>query len=202
MWLGKRIFDTLFASLGLLVLSPVFLVIAIWIKTDSEGPVFFRQRRVGRHQKDFFIHKFRTMYTDVEKRGLKITVGEDPRITKAGKFLRKYKVDEFPQLIDVLLGTMSIVGPRPEVPQYVSKYPEEKRNRIFQMRPGITDWASVKFKDENDKLSASSDPEKTYIEEILPIKISYYENYLEHSSLLEDLKIIFTTLKEVLIRKS
>jgi lipopolysaccharide/colanic/teichoic acid biosynthesis glycosyltransferase len=201
MWIGKRLFDILFATLGLIVLSPVFLVIAIWIKTDDPaGPVFFRQRRVGLNQKDFFIHKFRTMYVDAEKRGLKITVGKDPRITKSGHFLRKFKVDEFPQLIDVLIGKMSIVGPRPEVPQYVAKYPEEKRNRLFTMRPGITDWASVKFKDENEILSNSTDPEKTYIEEILPIKISYYEKYFQEASFITDVKIILFTLKEVFIR--
>ncbi len=201
MWIGKRLFDILFATLGLIVLSPGFLVIAIWIKTDDPaGPVFFRQRRVGLNQKDFFIHKFRTMYVDAEKRGLKITVGKDPRITKSGHFLRKFKVDEFPQLIDVLIGKMSIVGPRPEVPQYVAKYPEEKRNRLFTMRPGITDWASVKFKDENEILSNSTDPEKTYIEEILPIKISYYEKYFQEASFITDVKIILFTLKEVFIR--
>lgn len=201
MWIGKRLFDILFATLGLIVLSPVFLIIAIWIKTDDPaGPVFFRQRRVGLNQKDFFIHKFRTMYVDAEKRGLKITVGKDPRITKSGHFLRKFKVDEFPQLIDVLIGKMSIVGPRPEVPQYVAKYPEEKRNRLFTMRPGITDWASVKFKDENEILSKSTDPEKTYIEEILPIKISYYEKYFQEASFITDVKIILFTLKEVFIR--
>lgn len=200
MWVGKRVFDILFSVLGLIILSPVFLVISVWIKLDSPGPVFFRQRRVGRGERDFFIHKFRTMHVDAEKRGLKITVGKDPRITNCGHVLRKFKIDEFPQLIDVLVGTMSIVGPRPEVPQYVAKYPEDKRNKLFQLRPGITDWASVKFKNENDLLSRSSDPEKTYIEEILPIKISYYEKYFEESSLFVDLEIIFLTLKEIFIK--
>lgn len=200
MWLGKRVFDILFAICGLVILSPIFFGVALWIKLDSKGPIFFRQRRVGLNQKDFFIHKFRTMHVDAEKRGLKITVGRDPRITTAGHFLRKFKIDEFPQLIDVLIGEMSIVGPRPEVPQYVAKYPEEKRNKLFTMRPGITDWASVKFKNENDILSQSTDPEKTYIEEILPIKISYYENYYQEASFLTDLKIILLTVKEVFIK--
>lgn len=201
MWLGKRLFDIVFSALGLIVLSPVFLVIAIWIKMDdSAGPVFFRQKRVGLHQKDFYIHKFRTMYVDAEKRGLKITVGHDPRITKSGHFLRKFKIDEFPQLIDVFIGKMSIVGPRPEVPQYVAEYPEEKRNKLFKMKPGITDWASVMFKNENEILSQSQDPEKTYIKEILPIKISYYEKYLEQASLVTDVRIILLTLKEIFIR--
>lgn len=201
MWLGKRLFDIFFASLGLIVLSPVFLFIAIWIKLDdSAGPVFFRQRRVGLNQKDFFIHKFRTMYVDAEKRGLKITVGKDPRITKSGHFLRKFKIDEFPQLIDVVLGKMSIVGPRPEVPQYVAKYPEDKRNKLFTMRPGITDWASVMFKNENEILEKSQDPEQTYINEILPIKIGYYERYQDQASIVTDVKIILLTLKEIFIR--
>jgi lipopolysaccharide/colanic/teichoic acid biosynthesis glycosyltransferase len=197
MWIGKRAFDIVFALIGLILLSPLFLVVSIWIKLDSEGPVFFRQKRVGLHQKDFFIHKFRTMYVDAEKRGLQITVGVDPRITPVGKVLRKYKMDEFPQFIDVLMGTMSVVGPRPEVPKYVAQYPEEKRNKLFTMRPGITDWASVMFKNENDLLSHSSDPEKTYVEEILPVKISYYEKYLAESSLATDVKIICLTLKEI-----
>jgi lipopolysaccharide/colanic/teichoic acid biosynthesis glycosyltransferase len=200
MWLGKRIFDVFFSLVGLIVLSPVFLVISICIKVDSEGPVFFRQRRVGLNQKDFFIHKFRTMYVDAEKRGLKITVGQDPRITKSGHVLRKFKLDEFPQLIDVLIGKMSIVGPRPEVPQYVAKYPEEKRNKLFLMKPGITDWASVMFKNENEILEKSQDPEKTYISEILPIKISYYEKYQDQASLVTDVRIILLTLKEIFIK--
>jgi len=201
MWLGKRLFDLFFASLGLIVLSPVFLLIAVWIKLDdSAGPVFFRQRRVGLNQKDFFIHKFRTMYVDAEKRGLKITVGKDPRITKSGHFLRKFKIDEFPQLIDVVLGKMSIVGPRPEVPQYVAKYPEDKRNKLFTMRPGITDWASVMFKNENEILEKSQDPEQTYINEILPVKIGYYERYHDQASFMTDVKIILLTLKEIFIR--
>jgi len=200
MWLGKRFFDVFFSLLGLIVLSPVFLVISIWIKLDSEGPVFFRQRRVGRNQKNFFIHKFRTMYVDAEKRGLKITVGRDTRITKCGHVLRKFKLDEFPQLIDVLIGEMSIVGPRPEVPQYVAKYPEEKRNKLFLMKPGITDWASVMFKNENELLEKSQDPEKTYISEILPIKISYYEKYQDQASLFTDVRIILLTLKEIFIK--
>lgn len=167
---------------------------------DSEGPIFFRQKRVGLNQEDFFIHKFRTMYVDAEKRGLKITVGQDPRITKSGHILRKFKLDEFPQLIDVLIGKMSIVGPRPEVPQYVAKYPEAKRSKLFTMRPGITDWASVMFKNENEILEKSQDPEKTYINEILPIKISYYEKYQDQASLFTDVKIILLTLKEIFIR--
>lgn len=140
------------------------------------------------------------MYVDAEKRGLKITVGQDPRITKSGHVLRKFKLDEFPQLIDVLIGKMSIVGPRPEVPQYVAKYPEAKRNKLFLMKPGITDWASVMFKNENEILEKSQDPEKTYITEILPIKISYYEKYQDQASLFTDVRIILLTLKEIFIK--
>lgn len=197
MWIGKRIFDFIFALIGLILLAPLFFIVAISIKLDSPGPVFFRQKRVGLHQKDFFIHKFRTMYVDAEKRGLQITVGSDPRITPVGHVLRKYKMDEFPQFIDVLVGNMSMVGPRPEVPKYVAQYPEEKRNKLFTMRPGITDWASVKFKNENDILGKAADPEKAYVEEILPVKISYYEKYLSEASLATDLRIIFLTLKEI-----
>jgi lipopolysaccharide/colanic/teichoic acid biosynthesis glycosyltransferase len=202
MWLGKRVFDIFFSLIGLLVLSPLFLIVAVWIKLDSKGPVFFRQNRVGLNEKAFYIHKFRTMSLDAEKKGLKITVGVDPRITNSGHFLRKYKIDEFPQLIDVLIGQMSIVGPRPEVPQYVEKYPKDQRAKIFQMRPGITDWASVKFKDENAILSQSSDPELTYIEKILPIKLSYYESYFDQSSFIVDVKIIYLTVNEIFFKRT
>lgn len=202
MWLGKRFFDLFFSLIGLILLSPIFLVVSLWIKLDSKGPIFFRQERVGLKQKLFYIHKFRTMRTDAESLGLKLTVGHDPRITNSGYFLRKYKLDELPQLIDVLIGKMSLVGPRPEVPIYVAKYPNDKREKIFQMRPGITDWASVNFKDENMILSKSIDPEKAYIEEILPVKINYYENYFHQSSLLVDLKIIFLTISEIFIKRA
>ncbi len=202
MWIGKRIFDIFFSLIGLVILSPLFLIVAIWIKLDSKGPVFFRQNRVGLNEKAFYIHKFRTMSLDAEKKGLKLTVGVDPRITKSGHFLRKYKIDEFPQLLDVLFGQMSIVGPRPEVPQYVEKYPKEKRDKIFQMRPGITDWASVKFKDENSILSQSNDPERAYVEEILPIKLSYYESYFHQSSFVVDVKIIYLTVSEIFFKRT
>jgi lipopolysaccharide/colanic/teichoic acid biosynthesis glycosyltransferase len=202
MWLGKRVFDLFFSLIGLILLSPIFLLIALWIKLDSKGPVFFRQKRVGLYEKPFFIYKFRTMSLDAEQKGLKITVGLDPRITKPGLVLRKYKLDEFPQLIDVILGEMSIVGPRPEVPQYVEKYPKELRAKIFKLRPGITDWASVKFKDENAILSQSSDPERTYIEEILPIKLTYYESYFHQASLAVDMRIIYLTFSEIFFKRS
>jgi lipopolysaccharide/colanic/teichoic acid biosynthesis glycosyltransferase len=202
MWVGKRLFDILFSIIGLILLSPVFLFIACLIKTDSPGPVFFRQKRVGLNEEPFFIHKFRTMSNEAEKKGLKITVGADPRITRTGHMLRKYKLDEFPQLIDVLIGKMSIVGPRPEVPVYVEKYPADLRKKIFTMKPGITDWASVKFKNENEILSRSNDPEKAYIEEVLPIKLSYYENYFNKASLKTDLEIIFLTVFEIFFKRA
>lgn len=201
MWLGKRLFDFVMASLGLLVLSPIFFAIACWIKTDSEGPVFFRQVRVGLRGRHFKIHKFRTMRTDAEKLGLQITVGVDPRITPSGHFLRKYKLDELPQLIDVFLGDMSLVGPRPEVPRYVEQYPAEVRDIALSIRPGVTDRASIEFKDENDILGASNNPEKDYVEKILPIKLKYHVDYASNASFLGDLKLIFLTLKEIFVSR-
>lgn len=198
MWLGKRLFDLFFSLIGLLILSPFFIFFAIWIKIDSEGPIFFRQERVGIYEKKFFIHKFRTMYTDAEKRGLQITVGVDPRITKVGHFIRRYKIDELPQLIDVFLGDMSLVGPRPEVPRYVEKYDPEVRKKIFQVKPGITDWASIEYKDENNILSKATNPELAYINEVLPHKLSFSLKYIDKASCIEDLKIILTTIKEIL----
>lgn len=201
MWLGKRLFDFISSALGLLVLSPVFLVLVIWIKKDSKGPVFFRQVRVGLKGKTFRIHKFRTMRVDAEKLGLQITVGEDQRITSAGHFLRKYKLDELPQLIDVFLGDMSLVGPRPEVPKYVDKYPEQARTAALSVKPGVTDRASIEFKDENLILAGSQDPEKDYVEKILPIKLKYHMDYAANASFMGDLKLIFLTLKEIFISR-
>jgi len=201
MWIGKRVFDIFFSLFGLILLSPLFLCIAIWIKLDSKGPVFFRQKRVGLNEKPFYIHKFRTMSVDAEKKGLQITVGADLRITRSGHVLRKYKIDELPQLIDVFWGEMSLVGPRPEVPRYVENYPIEYRKKIFTMRPGITDWASVKFKNENAILSQSIDPERAYIEKVLPIKIDYYIQYFNKASLTTDLRIILLTISEIFIKR-
>lgn len=197
MWLGKRVFDFLAALAGLLILSPVLVVIACWIKLDSSGPVFFRQERVGKKLIPFRIHKFRTMAVDAEKKGMQITVGADSRITRSGRFLRKYKLDELPQLIDVLVGTMSLVGPRPEVPRYVKCYSESDREKIFRVRPGITDWASIKFRDENRILGQASDPERAYIDEILPIKLQFAKSYVDSSSLIVDLQVIWQTVRVV-----
>ena len=190
----KRLFDLLASSLGLLVLAPVLILLSIWIKLDSHGPVFFRQERVGRHGLTFRIHKFRTMVTDAEKKGLQITVGADPRVTRAGQWLRKYKFDELPQLIDVWLGSMSLVGPRPEVPRYVAHYPPEVRDLVLSLRPGITDKASIEFRDENEILGKAADPHRTYVEEILPIKVKYYVNYANNNSLFGDFQVIVRTL--------
>lgn len=199
MSLRKRLFDLILSAIGLCLLFPLFLIIAVWIKLDSQGPVFFRQERVGKKGVPFKIHKFRTMTTNAEKVGLQITVGQDARITKSGAFLRKYKIDELPQLIDVFVGSMSLVGPRPEVPKYVNCYPSDIKEKALSVRPGITDWASIKFKDENRILSESKDPEKDYIEKILPIKLNYQIQYVENASLTEDLKLIFLTIKEIFI---
>jgi len=189
----KRLFDIFFSGVGLLVLWPVLVVIALWIKMDSSGPVFFRQERVGRNGKIFKIHKFRTMTPNAERKGLQLTVGADQRVTGAGRLLRKTKVDELPQLLDVLFGDMSIVGPRPEVPKFMNHYPAEARAKILSVRPGITDRASIEFRNENEILSASEDPETTYITEIMPIKQRYYCEYAEKHSLLGDIKIIIDT---------
>ena len=193
----KRCFD-IFASLfGLLFLALPFLVIAIAIKTSSKGPVYFRQERVGKDGKHFRIFKFRTMIVDAESKGMQITVGEDPRITKIGKFLRKTKLDELPQLINVLIGQMSFVGPRPEVPHYVELYSEYQRN-VLRIKPGITELASITYKDENNVLAQSEDPEKTYIEEIMPKKIEINMEYIEKMNVFYDIKLIFKTFAAVL----
>ncbi len=197
MWSGKRIFDLVFALSGLVVLSPFFIIIGLLIKVTSKGPIFYRQVRVGLNGREFRIHKFRTMYLDADQRGLALTVGKDPRITSIGHFVRKFKLDEFAQLIDVVQGSMSIVGPRPEVPKYVSLYPTETKVKILAVRPGITDPASVYFKNESEILESSSDPEKTYIDEILPRKLQYSLEYVENASFQRDIQLILLTLKAV-----
>jgi lipopolysaccharide/colanic/teichoic acid biosynthesis glycosyltransferase len=192
--MAKRVFDWLASGLGILVLSPVLLVMALWIKLDSPGPVFFRQERVGQGGRVFRIHKFRTMISDAERRGLQITVGADLRVTRVGKWLRKYKVDELPQLLDVWLGHMSLVGPRPEVPSYVACYPADLREVVLSVRPGITDRASIEFKDENEILGRAADPHKAYLNEVLPIKLNFYVEYVNTRSLLGDIFLILKTV--------
>jgi lipopolysaccharide/colanic/teichoic acid biosynthesis glycosyltransferase len=195
----KRFFDLFFSVAGLIPLFPVFALIATFIKLDSPGPVFFRQVRVGQYGELFRIFKFRTMVTDAEKKGPLISRGDDPRITRIGAFLRKYKIDELPQLLNVIIGDMSLVGPRPEVPCYVDAF-REQYQLILMVRPGITDYASLEFKDENDLLRAADDPERKYIDEILPVKIEYYKRYLLEQSLLTDIKLIFRTLSGIVRR--
>lgn len=195
--MGKRLFDVIASGLGLLILAPVLLVLALIIKLESPGPVFFRQERVGRFGKLFRIHKFRTMVTDAERKGLQITVGSDARVTRMGVPLRKYKLDELPQLVDVFIGHMSLVGPRPEVPRYVACYPSEAREIVLSVRPGITDWASIEFKDENEILGKAKDPNQAYIDEVLPIKLGYYVKYVKERSFLGDLRVIFATIKSL-----
>jgi lipopolysaccharide/colanic/teichoic acid biosynthesis glycosyltransferase len=196
--MSKRWFDWLASTLGLLLLAPVLFLLAVWIKLDSQGPVFFRQERVGLGGRLFRIHKFRTMVTDAELHGLQITVGADARVTRAGQWLRKYKLDELPQLLDVWLGDMSLVGPRPEVPRYVDCYPAKLREVVLSVRPGITDLASIEFKDENEILGRASDPHLAYVNEVLPIKLKYYVEYTESRSLLGDIKLIFRTIRALI----
>jgi len=188
----KRLFDVTAAGLGLLLLLPLLLAIALWIKLDSPGPVFFRQERVGRHGVPFRIHKFRSMRTGAP--GLQLTVGVDPRITRAGGWLRGKRLDELPQLIDVLQGTMSLVGPRPEVPRYVAHYPPGLRSVVLAVRPGITDPSSLDFLDEGSLLAAAADPEREYIERILPIKLQRAADYAQRASLWTDLRVLGRTL--------
>lgn len=190
----KRLFDCLASFLGLLLLAPLLLLISIAIKLDSAGPVFFRQERVGQYGKFFRIHKFRSMTVDAPSKGLQITIGADVRITRVGFWLRKYKLDELAQLIDVFNGSMSLVGPRPEVPHYVEKYPDEIREIVLSVKPGITDWASIKYKDENEILARADDPQQAYVNEVLPIKLQYYVDYVCNRSFFGDIKIICATL--------
>jgi lipopolysaccharide/colanic/teichoic acid biosynthesis glycosyltransferase len=195
--MAKRLFDLVASGLGLLLLAPMLLAIALAIKLESPGPVFFRQERVGRFGKTFRIHKFRTMVTDAERRGLQITVGADARVTRVGGVLRKYKLDELAQLIDVFVGHMSLVGPRPEVPRYVACYPADVRAIVLSVPPGITDWASIEFKEENAMLGGAVDAERVYVEEILPVKLGYYVRYVRERSFMMDVRIILATLAAV-----
>lgn len=189
----KRGFDVLASLTGLVLLSPVLAVVALAIKLTSPGPVFFRQERVGRGFRRFEILKFRTMVPDAPKLGGQLTAGEDPRITRVGRLLRKIKLDELPQLINVLKGDMSFVGPRPEVPRYVEIFRDDYRE-LLTVRPGITDLASLKYRDESEVLGRSSDPETTYVEQVLPEKIALGKQYLRRSSLWFDVGLIFKTL--------
>lgn len=192
----KRAFDLCAAALGVLLLSPLMAAIALWIRLDSKGPVLFRQVRVGRYGIPFDILKFRTMSAQAGPQQL-LTVGRDPRITRAGHFLRKYKLDELPQLFNVLNGTMSLVGPRPEVARYVACYPPRERALVLSVKPGVTDWASILYKDENAILGQAPDPEQAYIDTILPTKLEYYVRYVHERSFWVDLRIIARTLRAI-----
>ena len=188
----KRVFDIVASGLGLIVLSPLFLVLAIWIKLDSNGPVFYRQVRVGYKNKDFRIFKFRSMRVGADKGSLVTIGGHDPRVTRSGYFIRKFKFDELPQLINVFLGDMSLVGPRPEVRHYVDYWTPEQMH-VLDVRPGITDPASIKFRNENELMEKAEDPEKYYIEVIMQEKVKLYLEYVEKHNFLYDLGLIFKT---------
>ncbi len=192
----SRALDVLASSFGLIILAPLFVLVAVAIRLDSGGPVFFRQVRVGRDGRPFSILKFRTMRTDAEAVGGQLTVGADPRVTRVGAWLRRTKIDELPQLINVLRGDMALVGPRPEVPRYVALYDEQQR-RVLDVRPGITDPASIAFRDEGSILANASDPEETYVHEIMPRKLAMNLAYLEHRTLTRDLGVILATLIKV-----
>jgi len=193
-----RFFDILFSFLGLIILSPFFIIIALLIVCFSNGCVFYMQKRVGKQNKNFILLKFRTMNAGADEKGL-LTIGmQDTRITKVGCFLRKYKLDELPQLWNVLKGDMSLVGPRPEVRKYVDLY-NDKQKRVLEVRPGITDYASIEYFDENNILAQSDNPEKQYIEEIMPKKLQLNLRYIENRSLKEYFRILFLTVKSIFI---
>ena len=196
----KRLFDIIASGCGLLVLSPIFLIMVIWIKLDSKGPVFYRQVRVGRHNKDFRIFKFRSMRVGADKGSLVTIGGRDPRITRSGYFIRKYKLDEFPQLINVFKGEVSLVGPRPEVRYYVNYWTPEQMY-VLDVRPGITDPASIKFHNENELMEKAEDPEDYYINVIMQEKIKLYLEYVQNVSFWYDIKLIFQTFKVIITER-
>ena len=193
----KRFFDIILSFFGLCLLSPLFLFLAVWILLDSKGNVFYRQIRVGRNGKDFFLYKFRSMSPGSDKKGLLTIGGNDARITRAGKFIRKYKLDELPQLINVFIGDMSLVGPRPEVRKYVDLYSEEQK-KVLTVRPGITDYASIEYFNENDILAKSVNPEQTYIDEVMPHKLELNLKYIRDIGLITDIRIILLTLFKII----
>lgn len=193
--MAKRAFDLLVASLALLLLAPLMLGLALLVKLDSAGPVFFRQQRVGRFGVPFRIHKFRSMVADAPRRGPALTVGADARITRVGQWLRRTRLDELPQFIDVLVGHMSLVGPRPEVPEYVAHYPAGLRERALSVRPGITSPASLLYLNEAELLARAADPQREYIEVILPRKLQCAVDYAEQASLRTDFGVLLRTLR-------
>ena len=198
--MAKRMLDLALASLALVMSAPLLLAAMAWVRIDSPGPVFFRQERVGRHGRMFRIHKLRTMRVDAPARGPAITAHADDRVTRAGRLLRRYRIDELPQLIDVLRGDMSLVGPRPELPRFVALYPDDLRAKVLAVRPGITDPASLEFVDEGELLDGSSDPERAYVEVILPRKLRRQAEYVERANCRSDLAVMARTLRVLLAR--
>jgi lipopolysaccharide/colanic/teichoic acid biosynthesis glycosyltransferase len=195
----KRVFDLTFSVIGIILCLPILLIVIFLLKLDSNGPIIYKQKRVGVHLKTFFLMKFRTMYTGSDKKGL-LTVGNrDKRVTKIGYWLRKYKIDELPQLFNILIGDMSFVGPRPEVEKYVKLY-DSSQKRVLTVKPGITDWASIQFIDENQLLEKAEDPEQYYIDTIIPTKVNQNLKYIDHHNLWIDLKIISITLKSIFLK--
>lgn len=189
----KRFLDIIFSGLGLICLSPLFVFLALWVKLDSPGPVFYRQVRVGRNNRDFKLYKFRSMRVDSDKKGLITIGGHDPRVTQSGYYIRKYKLDEFPQLINVFLGDMSLVGPRPEVRKYVDMYTDEQMH-VLDVRPGITDMASIYYRNENELLEKANNPEKYYREVIMQDKLRINLEYVRNHSVIGDFRMILKTL--------
>jgi lipopolysaccharide/colanic/teichoic acid biosynthesis glycosyltransferase len=202
--MAKRLFDLWGSGVGLLLLAPFLALMAIAIKLDSPGPVFFRQVRVGRDGVEFRIHKFRTMThrdAGADAATAQITIGADPRITRVGALLRRTKLDELAQLIDVFVGRMSLVGPRPEVPRYVALYPKHLRDKVLSVRPGITDPASLAYRDESAQLARAVNPEREYVEVLLPAKLQLSVRYVEEASFTGDLRLIAATLRALLMRQ-
>ncbi len=192
----KRVVDVLLATIGLILLAPLFAGIAVGVKVTSSGPVIFKQERIGLRGRPFDLYKFRSMVADASNLGPQLTVGDDPRVTRLGRFLRRFKLDELPQLFNVLRGDMSIVGPRPEVPKYVALYPQGVRERVLSVRPGLTDQAAITL-DEERMLAQAADPELTYVSEVLPSKLALYEQYVAAHGLLVDLTIIARTVQRI-----
>ncbi len=197
--MGKRLLDLLGSTVGLLIFSPILIILAIAIKLDSKGPVFYMQERIGKRGLPFKLFKFRSMYTGADKKGLLTVGGKDNRVTKVGYFIRKYKFDEIPQFLNVFFGDMSLVGPRPEVKKYTDLYNAEQRE-VLNVKPGMTDYASIEYRNENDVLAASADPEKTYIEEIMPHKLELNKKYISEAGLFTDIKILFITFKTIFFK--
>ncbi len=193
----KRLFDIIFSLLGLVILLPFFLIISLIIVIDSRGGVFYKQERVGKNELSFLLFKFRSMKTNADKQGLLTVGGRDSRITRVGYFIRKYKIDELPQLINVFIGDMSLVGPRPEVRKYTSLYNEEQK-KVLTVKPGITDYASIEYSNENGILGKAENPEQTYITEIMPAKLKLNLKYINEQGLGTDIKIIFKTIAKIL----